>query len=247
MGGSRLRGYGVMSRGATRLGIGIVPAVLLKVLGGAGSFSDEEEMVLEAIRRSSNTLSDASVAEIAAHVAGHSNEQLAGFRNNVKGIYHELRYVGQENADGDAFEAELYELTNHPGADVRLVNRDTGETTNIQLKATDSAAHVAAHRDRYPEIEVIATEETAARVDGIESSGLNNADLEADVSAAMELLGGEEGQVFEAAGASGLLSAAMNARAALQGERSTVGAVRRVLEDVGIGAGSAALLEILLG
>ena len=231
----------------TRLGIGIVPAVLLKVLGGAGSFSDEEEMVLEAIRRSSNPLSDASVAEMSAHIATLSDEQLAGFRNNVKGIYHELSYVGQENADGDAIEAELYELTNHPGADVRLVNRDTGETTNIQLKATDSAAHVAAHRDRYPEIEVIATEETAARVDGIESSGLNNADLEADVSAAMERLGGEEGQVFEAAGASGLLSAAMNARAALKGERSTVGAVRRVLEDVGIGAGSAALLEILLG
>lgn len=236
-----------MSRGATRLGIGIVPAVLLKVFGGIGSFSDEEEMVLQAIRRSSNALYDASVAEIAAHIAGLSDEQRAGFLNNVKGIYHELRYVGQENADGDVHEAELYELTNHPGADMRLVNRDTGETTDIQLKATDSAAYVAAHRDRYPEVEVIATDEAAARLDGVKSSGLSNADLEADVSATMERLTGEEGQVFEAAGASGLLSAAMNARAVLRGERSSVGAVRRVLEDAGMGVGSAALLEILLG
>ena len=51
----------------------------------------------------------------------------------------------------------------------------------------------------------------------------------------------------EAAGASGLLSAAMNARAALRGERTTAVAVRRVLQDAGIGVGSAALLEILLG
>ena len=236
-----------MSDGATRLGIGIVPAVLLKVLGGARFFSNEEEMVLEAMRRSSNTLSDASVAEMAAHIAGLSDEQLAGFRNNVKGIYHELRYVGQENADGDAFDAELYELTNHPGADVRLVNRDTGETTDIQLKATDSPAYVAAHRDRYPEVDVIATDEAAERLDGVKSSGFSNADLEADVSATMERLAGEEGQVLEAAGASGLLSAAINVRAALRGERSSVGAVRRVLEDAGIGAGSAALLEVLIG
>ena len=242
-----MRGSGVMSDGATRLGIGIVPAVLLKVLGGARFFSNEEEMVLEAMRRSSNTLSDASVAEMAAHIAGLSDEQLAGFRNNVKGIYHELRYVGQENADGDAFDAELYELTNHPGADVRLVNRDTGETTDIQLKATDSPAYVAAHRDRYPEVDVIATDEAAERLDGVKSSGFSNADLEADVSATMERLAGEEGQVLEAAGASGLLSAAINVRAALRGERSSVGAVRRVLEDAGIGAGSAALLEVLIG
>ena len=236
-----------MSRGATRVGIGVVPAVLLKMLGGDGSFSVEEGVVLEAIRRSSGVLADARVAEIAAHVGGLSGEQLAGFRNNVKGIYHELRFVGRENADGDEVDAEIYALTNHPGADVRLVNHATGETTDIQLKATDSAAHVAEHRDRFPGIEVLATEETAARVDGVESSGFDNAGLEADVSAAMDLLAGEGGQMLEAAGASGLLSAAMNARAALRGERTTVGAVRRVLEDAGIGAGSAALLEILLG
>ena len=92
-------------------------------------------------------------------------KQLAGFRNNVKGIYHELKYVGRESADGDDVDAETYELTNHPGADVRLVNRTTGETTDIQLKATDSAAYVAAHGERFPGIEVLTTEETSARDD----------------------------------------------------------------------------------
>ena len=130
---------------------------------------------------------------------------------------------------------------------MRLVNRTTGETTDIQLKATDSAAYVAAHGERFPGIEVLATEETSARMVGVRSSGFGNAELEADVGEAMARLGGEEGQVGEAAGASGLLSAAMNARAALRGERSTAMAVRRVLQDAGIGVGSAALLEILLG
>ena len=236
-----------MRSGAVRVGISVVPAVLLKALGGERTFSDEEAMVLEAIRRSSGALADASVAEIAAHVGSLSGEGLAGFRNNVKGIYHELRYVGRENADGDDVDAAMYELTNHPGADVRLVNRTTGETTDIQLKATDSSAYVAAHGERFPGIEVLATEEAAARLDGVASSGFGNAELEADVAAAMARLAGGEGQVGEAAGASGLLSAAMNARAALRGERSTAIAVRRVLEDAGVGAGSAALLELLLG
>ena len=35
-----------MDKAARRVGIGVVPAVLLKIVGGSGAFSEEEEAVL---------------------------------------------------------------------------------------------------------------------------------------------------------------------------------------------------------
>ena len=65
-----------------------------------------ETAVLVAVRRSNIDLANASVDEIAEHVRSMTPEQLAGFHNNVKGIYHELRYAARENADEDDVEAE---------------------------------------------------------------------------------------------------------------------------------------------
>ena len=224
-----------------------MPAAILKLLGGERAFSTEEAMVLSAIRRSSSDLADATVDELAEHVRHMTAEQLAGFHNNVKGIYHELRYVSRENADHDEIEAEMYELVNHPGADVRLVNRLTGETVDVQLKATDSSGHVREHLERYPGVEVHATEEVASAVSGVSSSGFRNAELAHDVETTSERLSDDGGFLLEAGVVSGLLSGAANARAALRGERASPAAVRRVLEDIGIGTGSAAFLELLLG
>lgn len=164
------------SDAGTRVMIGILPAVVLKVVGGERSFTTEEATVLAAMRRSNSDLANASADEIADHIGKMTPEQLAGFHNNVKGIYHELRYVGQENADQDYVEAETYELVNHPGADVRLVNGKTGETVDIQLKATDSMASVREHQERYPDVEIHVTEEAVfvggrRRVIGIQQRG----------------------------------------------------------------------------
>ena len=237
----------------TRVAIGVLPAVLLKVLAGERSFSPEESIVLAAIRRSNSDLTNASVDQIAEHVRSMTPEQLAGFQNNVKGIYHELRYVERENTDGDDVEAEMYEVVNHPGADVRLVNVTTGETVDIQLKATDSMTYVREHQERYPDVQVQATEEVASSA-GVVSSGFNNSELAGDVGATVEKLdddgSGEAGVAsteLEAGVASGILSGVANARAALRGERTGPAAVRRTLEDMGIGVGSAALLELLVG
>ena len=231
----------------TRLTIGILPAVLLKLLGGEVSFSNEEAMVLAAIRRSNNDLANASVEEIAEHVRSMTQEQLVGFQNNVKGIYHELKYVAHENTDGDDVKAEVYDLVNHPGADVRLINRVTGETVDVQLKATDSSSYVREHQERYPDVEVRATEEAASSAHGMASSGFSNAVLASEVDGALAKMNEDASDVLEAGAASGLLSGIANARAALRGERTGPAALRRSLADLGIGAGSAALLEILLG
>ena len=220
-----------------RLAIGIVPAVLLKTLGGEGSFSAEETVVLAAMRRSSGDLANASAAEIGEHVRTMTPEQLAGFRNNVKGIYHELRYVARENGDEDGVDAEMYEVVNHPGADIRLVNSETGETVDIQLKATSSIAHLTEHQERYPNIEVHATEEAALSAHGVASSGFRNAELADDVDATLQKLTNSGSDMFEAGATSGLLSGIVNARAALRGQRTGSAVVRRMLGTWGSARG----------
>lgn len=158
-----------------RIYIGVVPAVLLKLLDTkAHALSGDELLVLEAIRRSDKDLTTATVEEVSKYVSAFTPTQLQGFTNNVKGIYHEIKFADLENTDGDLIEAELYELTNHPGSDVRLINTETGAVTDIQLKATDSDSSIAQHFERYPDIELRATEEVAAALPDVESSGLSN-------------------------------------------------------------------------
>ena len=50
------------------------------------SWSVEEELVLEALRRSATRLNEASNEELGAYISGLSPDQLRGVASNVKGI-----------------------------------------------------------------------------------------------------------------------------------------------------------------
>lgn len=231
-----------------RIYIGVVPAVLLKLLDTkAHALSGDELLVLEAIRRSAKDLTNATVDEISGYVSAFSPDQLQGFTNNVKGIYHEIKFADLENADEDVIEAKLYELTNHPGSDVRLINTETGVVTDIQLKATDSHSSITEHLERYPDIELRATEEIAAAIPGIDSTGLSNATLSNDVSTTVDTLTEGSEYVESAVAVSGLLSAVVNAKGVLDGKQTRSAATRKTLEDLGIAGASAAIIELLVG
>lgn len=167
-----------------RVNIGVFSATIMMLMdkgSGIASISDDS-LVLEAFRRSDNELADASAAEVAAYFSSYSDEAQQGIINNVKGIYHELAFVDAENADGDAWIAEVMPSTNHPGVDVVLTNSETGEIVELQLKATDSAQYVnSALTDGADGVQVLATEEVAKRVGGVESSGFSNEEITEDV------------------------------------------------------------------
>ena len=90
--------------------------------------------MLDALRRSSAGLTDASPAELRAYVIDLEPEALKGVLRNVKGIYHELLFAHAENVDGDAVAAQLFEATNHAGADVEFYV-DGDSVGVVQLKA----------------------------------------------------------------------------------------------------------------
>jgi len=141
----------------------------------------QSQLVLDAIRRSTNELGDqATVQEIADYVQRYDDEQMPGFVNNIKGIYHELAYANAENADGDSVHAVLFEDTNHPDSDVMLINEDTGHIEYVQLKATDSMQYVTEAMAKNPDIHMVTTQEMADKL-GIDSSEMSNAELKEQV------------------------------------------------------------------
>lgn len=163
----------------------------ITMLLNQGQGLTENDLVIEAFRRSDPDLATASVEEISKYLAEYSPEQQVGIINNVKGIYHEVAFVQGENADGDEWSAELIRDPYNPGSDVILKNGLTGETVEVQLKATDSVTYLNEHIDRYPGIDVIATDEVAAKV-GLTGSGFSNEGITEKVQTAVDSLSGSE-------------------------------------------------------
>lgn len=204
-------------------------------------------MVLDALRRSTACLNDASVEQLAGYVGSLSPDQLRGVVSNVKGIYHELLFVHAENIDADQVTARVFEANNHPGADVEFLV-DGNVIQAVQLKAVTSPAAIKEHLARYPEIEVVATEETAAAMPSIATSGFSNAELSQQVKAVLSELPGDslEEEVTDGAMASALLAGAVTAAQVLRSGKVSRQQVSVALGDVSIGVVTATALDVLL-
>ncbi|QBF84439.1 hypothetical protein EXU30_18530 [Shewanella maritima] len=170
---------------ATTLVVSIVTAGLMS----GQHYLDQERFgtVVEAMQRANPELANMTPGQVGEHLSLLSHEQLQGVVNNTKGVYHEMLYVDAVNGAGLETEASIHSEINTPGSDV--VFSSEGEVYNeIQLKATDSVSYVNEHLEKYPNIEVLATEEVASKIDGVESSGFSNSVLEQDVSTGFEQL-----------------------------------------------------------
>ncbi len=143
--------------------------------------SDQEHLVLAALRRANHSLSDSSMEDIRSYLSSLDEEQIPGLVSNVKGIVHEMEFMRLENEDGDSVYASIFEQSNHPDTDVLFIDESTGESWEVQLKATDNAAYVQEWIDSHPDGEILVTSELAEEMD-ISSSGQSNEQLTASVS-----------------------------------------------------------------
>ncbi len=235
-----------MNRGFRSAAV-VIAVTLQRLVEDATRFwTPEERLVLDALRRSSNALNDATIPELAAYVGALSPEQLRGVVSNVKGIYHELLFVHAENIDGDEITARVFEATNHPGADVEFLV-DGEVIRSVQLKAVASASAIHEHLTRYPGIEVLATEEVATKV-GIAGSGFRNGDLKTAIDEGFAELpsDGLVEDVAEAAGTSLLVAAALTAGKVLREGRVNRAQMSAIFGDVAVGAVAATALDALL-
>lgn len=135
---------------------------------------------LGAIRDRFPTLANASLEQIADHMARYDPDQLAGVISLIKGKLFERLVAVHENADGDAWRAVLHEDESFPGSDIELVDEETGEILAISLKATDYPGYIEAALLRYPDIPIMTTEEVAAHFAGdprLTGTDFNNTEL----------------------------------------------------------------------
>lgn len=233
---------------ALSISTGVVSAVIIQLLADdLPKFSQEEGLVLEALRRSNNSLTNASNEELATYIQNMEPVQISGLSNNIKGIYHELAYQNIENSDGDNYVVELFETTNHAGADIRIINTDTNEVKEVQLKATKYMQHIREHNEKYENIEIFATSEVATGNAELTSTGFSNEDLTEDVSSVFSDLDDfDDPNVIDSMTVAAMITLAKNAGVLLKGEKVSNHEKENMIKDGAIAASVAGLVHLIL-
>lgn len=222
------------------------------VAGQRTGWTDDQELVMDALRRSTTRLNDATDQELADYLTGLSPEQMRGVTSNVKGIFHEYLVARAENLDGDEKTAALIELTNHPGADLEYFIG--GEIIgNVQIKAIQDPAAIIDHFSRYPDIDVLATSEVTDILSGmfgdrLQDSTFRNEDLTRITQDTFEeIIGHDLGEfIHDGLVTSTLISGALQARAMLGGQSMSPEQLRSHLKLAGIGVGTAVTVDALI-
>ncbi len=107
-------------------------------------------------------------------VSPPSGDELMGALNSAKGKYFEYLVVDKLNSGervGDivlpwGFSACLAENFSQPGWDIQILDSSGYVSDYLQLKATDSLAYIKEAFDRYPSIQILATDEIAETING---------------------------------------------------------------------------------
>ena len=161
-----------------------VISVISKLRSGEKIVTEEETVILEAMIRSSNKITDLdSAINFAKTTAAKGADSLMGAANNIKGIAHELIYIKTENEDGDSVFAFMPGDTNHPQFDVLTINNATGEQKWEQLKTTTNPENINSWIEKYPGSEgsLKVNIEMADKL-GFESTGISDKELTIDVN-----------------------------------------------------------------
>jgi len=162
--------------------IAMIMSVLTSLaIGGDQSFSPKEEIIIDALRRSMIDLNFATIEDISKKLSSFDEDRLPGLVNHIKGIVHEMEFVAFENEDGDSVFAALHSGTNHPGYDVKMIDENTNESWEIQLKATNDKGYVQDWIAKHPDGEIVVTSEIAEKME-LPSSGLSNEDLKEGIN-----------------------------------------------------------------
>lgn len=144
--------------------------------------------LLEAIIATNPSLTQDSLFSLDA-------DALQGAINTAKGKYFEYLVVDRLNAGEqvgpvvlpDGYRAGLAESMTQAGWDLRIVDADGVTAEFLQLKATDSIGYIQQALNRYPDIEILATEEVGSS-GLVLDSGIAESDLRSQVSGAIDQL-----------------------------------------------------------
>lgn len=102
----------VYSHAADKTAAITIASVFANLMNKASlSFTNDERLVVDALRRSNNDLADMPLSDMGDYIRGMDENSMRGLASNVKGIYHELKFVQKENLDGDDITARVFGAT----------------------------------------------------------------------------------------------------------------------------------------
>ncbi len=119
------------------------------------------------------------------------DKELGGFVSGVKGKLFEVKYTDFLNDSGelpDGYIASFADSPTQKGWDIMISGPDSEIVDHIQAKATDSLGYVQEALDKYPDIDVVTTDEVFSHLtmtdaaERIIDSNISNADLTEAVS-----------------------------------------------------------------
>lgn len=136
----------------------------------------------------------AAEMSFAEAVEMHDGAGMAGFVSGVKGKLFEMRYAEHLNEGNlpKGYEAYLAGSTTQPGWDVAIKGPDGELASQLQVKATDSVGYVRAAIEKYPDVDVVTTDEVYSRLvmngaaEGVLNSGITDVSLTDDVLVAAD-------------------------------------------------------------
>ncbi len=176
-----------------------VIAVMHKIKNGDALLTEEENIILEAMIRSTDKITDMdSAALYVEEMISRGSNSLMGASSNIKGIAHDLKYAKIENEDGDNILAFVPEDTSHPQYDVLEYNIETGEQQWVQLKSVSNPQTIYEWIEKYPgSEEALRVSEEVAREHGWKSSGISNEQMSKGVDDFFEKLEKYEGDLID--------------------------------------------------
>jgi len=126
-----------------------------------------------------------------------TDEEMTGILNSAKGKYFEYLVTDSLNSGGqvgdvmlpEGYKAVMADSINQPGWDLQILDSQGNVSDYLQLKATNSIAYIRDTLERYPDIEILATDEIADRANGLVlDSGITEESLNDQISSAIDSL-----------------------------------------------------------
>jgi hypothetical protein len=142
---------------------------------------DVDPLLLKAIHGTNPSLTDDRLFAL-------DGDDLQGAVNTAKGKYFEYLVVEKLNQGQQVGplllepgqQAVLADSMTQPGWDLRIVDEQGHVVEYLQLKATDSVSYIRSALERYPDIQILATDEVADS-GLVLDSGITDQDLRAQV------------------------------------------------------------------
>lgn len=162
-----------------------VAAASVQISVGDGP-QDVDPLLLKAIHDTNPTLNETKLFAL-------DGEALQGAVNTAKGKYFEYLVADRLNQGQQVGplllepgqQAVLAESMTQPGWDLRIVDEHGAAVEYLQLKATDSVGYIRSALERYPDIQILATDDVA-HSGLVLDSGITDLDLREHVGAAID-------------------------------------------------------------